>query len=114
MLRRSLASSEAWAQDVAAQPFAAILVVGGHAGSSLQVECVGLPAQSTLGDRLLVRVEHDADGLALPRRTGRLYASGGGSEQLGEQGIVLPMVSSATTVTSPSPGAATRVITPRR
>jgi hypothetical protein len=35
MLRRSLASSEAWAQDVAAQPFAAILVVGGHAGSSL-------------------------------------------------------------------------------
>ena len=102
-----------WAQDIAAQGQATLLVVGGDPGCSLQVETVGLRAQVAAGDGTVVGVEHDADGLALVGGTIGWSAGGGRGQEPGQERISAK-VSSPTTVTSPSPGAVTRVMTPRR
>jgi hypothetical protein len=66
----------------------ALLIVGGDSGSCVQVKATVLGAQFAFGNGAVVRVEHDADHLALVGRASRRRASGGSREQPGHQRII--------------------------
>jgi hypothetical protein len=89
IVRRSLASSEAWTQDVFAQGEPALLIVGGDLGCRVKIEPSVLPAQVALGHRMSVGIEHDAQGLALVGRTGGRGTGGGRCQEPSEQRIFL-------------------------
>jgi len=89
ILRRSLASSEAWAQDVFAQGEPALLVVGGDLGGSVKIEPLGLRTQRALADGAVVGVEHDAQGLALVGRACGCCAGGGCRQEPRQERVFL-------------------------
>ena len=66
----SARGDEGRAQDVLAQVFATLLVVGGDSGGTLKVEAVAGRAQPAFCLSLGVGVEHDAHGGAFVRGAG--------------------------------------------